>query len=156
MKQPNSIAVLPAQRSFMSWFSSARWRNMPEVVYPLSGLVIVCVLMGVTNHDFLSVDNAMTILRQVSINMIIAIGMTFVILTGGIDLSVGSVMALTGTIDIGTYLGTCQSRPCDCGGTRCRLSRRSLQRSTCLVFLYALDHRYVSDHGHRARTGSNL
>lgn len=50
------------------------------------------------NPDFFSVDNILNILRQTSVNAIIAVGMTFVILIAGIDLSVGSVLALTGAI----------------------------------------------------------
>ena len=51
--------------------------------------------------SFLSAANLENVLRQVSINAIIAVGMTCVILTGGIDLSVGSVMALSGTLAAG-------------------------------------------------------
>ena len=52
----------------------------------------------------LTADNISNIIRQVSINGILAVGMTFVILTGGIDLSVGSVMAFTGTIIAGMMI----------------------------------------------------
>lgn len=51
-----------------------------------------------TNNYFLSQDNMMIILRQISINGILAIGMTFVIITAGVDLSVGSVLALSGIV----------------------------------------------------------
>lgn len=51
-----------------------------------------------TDNYFLSKDNALIILRQVSINGILAIGMTFVIITAGVDLSVGAVLALAGII----------------------------------------------------------
>ncbi|MDO5055495.1 ABC transporter permease [Pasteurella oralis] len=51
-----------------------------------------------TDNYFLTKDNAMIILRQVSINGILAIGMTFVIITAGVDLSVGAVLALAGII----------------------------------------------------------
>ncbi len=50
---------------------------------------------------FLTMDNWLNLLRQVSINALIAFGMTFVILTGGIDLSVGSVLALSSAITAG-------------------------------------------------------
>ncbi|TNH05899.1 ABC transporter permease [Testudinibacter sp. TR-2022] len=50
------------------------------------------------DNYFLSRDNALIILRQVSINGILAIGMTFVIITAGVDLSVGAVLALAGII----------------------------------------------------------
>ncbi|AGK47071.1 branched-chain amino acid transport system / permease component family protein [Burkholderia thailandensis MSMB121] len=69
--------------------------------YPLVGLVAVCVAMMFASDSFLSAANLENVLRQVSINAIIGVGMTCVILTGGIDLSVGSVMALSGTLTAG-------------------------------------------------------
>ena len=61
------------------------------------GLVIVAliiiVFMSFTSDVFLTSQNIINILRQISINGILAVGMTFVILTGGIDLSVGSVVS---------------------------------------------------------------
>ncbi|MFD2831537.1 ABC transporter permease [Corticicoccus populi] len=62
---------------------------------PLLGLTILIIVITVMNQSFLSPDNLMNLLRQVSINALIAFGMTFVILTGGIDLSVGSILALS-------------------------------------------------------------
>jgi ribose transport system permease protein len=59
------------------------------------------LVASVMTEHFLSADNLLNIARQVSINAIIAVGMTCVILSGGIDLSVGSVMALTGTLMAG-------------------------------------------------------
>lgn len=58
-------------------------------------------IITILNPDFISVSNLMNVLRQVSINALIAFGMTFVILTGGIDLSVGSTLALTGAVTAG-------------------------------------------------------
>ncbi len=69
--------------------------------YPLVGLVAVCVAMVFASDSFLSAANLENVLRQVSINAIIGVGMTCVIVTGGIDLSVGSVMALSGTLAAG-------------------------------------------------------
>ncbi|ANW49092.1 ABC transporter permease [Burkholderia pseudomallei] len=69
--------------------------------YPLVGLVAVCVAMVFASDSFLSAANLENVLRQVSINAIIGVGMTCVILTGGIDRSVGSVMALSGTLAAG-------------------------------------------------------
>ena len=59
--------------------------------------------MSIKSDVFLTSQNIINILRQISINGILAIGMTFVILTGGIDLSVGSVVAITGVI-VGSLL----------------------------------------------------
>ncbi|MGB6129560.1 MAG: ribose ABC transporter permease, partial [Psychrilyobacter sp.] len=65
---------------------------------PLIGLIIFGVIVSILNPRFLSTANLLNILRQTSINAIIAAGMTFVILTGGIDLSVGSILAICGAV----------------------------------------------------------
>ncbi|MEF9973971.1 MAG: ABC transporter permease [Clostridia bacterium] len=61
-------------------------------------LIILVVVFSLTSQNFLTSKNLMNITRQVSVNALIAIGMTFVIITGGIDLSVGSVVAFSGII----------------------------------------------------------
>lgn len=60
--------------------------------------VILCMVLTALSEQFLTLSNARNILRQASINGIISVGMTMVILTAGIDLSVGSVLALTGVV----------------------------------------------------------
>lgn len=64
----------------------------------LVGLLLLCIIISVITPRFLTFTNITNVLTQVSVNAIIAIGMTFVILTGGIDLSVGSILAITGAI----------------------------------------------------------
>lgn len=65
----------------------------------LSVLLLMVIVLAVTTKGlFLSPDNLINVLRQISINAIIATGMTFVIITGGIDLSVGSIVALAGVV----------------------------------------------------------
>jgi ribose transport system permease protein len=61
-------------------------------------LVVFCIVIALLNPRFLTVSNILNILRQTSINSVIAAGMTFVILTGGIDLSVGSILAISGAV----------------------------------------------------------
>ena len=61
-------------------------------------LLVLILIVSVINPDFFTLDNILNILRQTSVNAIIAVGMTFVILIAGIDLSVGSILALTGAI----------------------------------------------------------
>ena len=61
-------------------------------------LVFLIAAFAFGNPAFLSVNNALTVLLQTSVIGLIAIGMTIVIITGGIDLSVGSVLALAGTV----------------------------------------------------------
>ena len=65
---------------------------------PLIGLILLFIIISVMNDSFLEFSNLRNLLRQVSINAIIAFGMTFVILTGGIDLSVGSILALSSAV----------------------------------------------------------
>jgi len=72
---------------------------------PLIGLIIFGVIVSILNPRFLSTANLLNILRQTSINAIIAAGMTFVILTGGIDLSVGSILAICGAVSASMLAG---------------------------------------------------
>jgi ribose transport system permease protein len=64
-------------------------------------LLIMCVILSFMSDRFLTPDNAWNVMRQISVNMIISVGMTLVILTGGIDLSVGSILALAGAVTAG-------------------------------------------------------
>nr|WP_279433166.1 ABC transporter permease [Sodalis ligni] len=73
-------------------------------VFPLLGFIVLFVLMVFLSDSFLTFNNLTNVARQVSINAIIAVGMTCAILTGGIDLSVGSVMALSGTVAAGLMI----------------------------------------------------
>lgn len=59
-------------------------------------LLLFCIILSFASPYFLTSQNIMNVLRQVSVNGLISIGMTFVILTGGIDLSVGSTLAFAG------------------------------------------------------------
>ncbi len=67
----------------------------------LLALIFLVILISIFSSDFRSVSNFLSLLRQSAINGLIAFGMTFVILTGGIDLSVGSVLSLTAVISAG-------------------------------------------------------
>ena len=62
---------------------------------PLIGLILLCVVLSFATDSFLSVRNFLNILDQITVLGIMAVGMTFVILIAGIDLSVGSVLALS-------------------------------------------------------------
>jgi len=72
---------------------------------PLLGLIILCIVLTFLSDRFLTVDNLLNVTRQVSINAVISVGMTLVILTGGIDLSVGSILAFSGSITAGLLSG---------------------------------------------------
>lgn len=67
----------------------------------LIALVILVVGMSLVSPQFRTFTNLLTLLRQASVNGLIAFGMTLVILTGGIDLSVGSTLGLTGALFAG-------------------------------------------------------
>src|SRR5262245_3210842 len=67
----------------------------------LLALGILVIVLSIVSDRFLTVDNGLNVLRQISINLCLSIGMTMVILSGGIDLSVGSVLALSGTVAAG-------------------------------------------------------
>ena len=65
---------------------------------PLIGLILLCVFLSVATETFLSLRNFLNVLDQVTVLGVMAVGMTLVILIGGIDLSVGSVLALSGMV----------------------------------------------------------
>jgi ribose transport system permease protein len=64
----------------------------------LAGLLGLCLVLWVSTPFFLTVSNLLNIAEQAAIIAIVAVGMTFVIITGGIDLSVGSVLAFAGVV----------------------------------------------------------
>ncbi len=63
--------------------------------------LLLCIVLAILKPTFSTTDNILNVLRQISINGVLAIGMTFVIISGGIDLSVGSIVALTGIVTAG-------------------------------------------------------
>jgi ribose transport system permease protein len=72
------------------------------------GLLVLCAVLWALTPHFLTVSNLLNIAQQTSINAIVAAGMTFVIVSGGIDLSVGSIVALAG-VALGVLLQGGQS-----------------------------------------------
>lgn len=62
---------------------------------PLLGLLILCAALSLASPHFLTVDNLLNVLRQSAINAILALGQLVVIITAGIDLSIGSIVGLT-------------------------------------------------------------
>lgn len=67
----------------------------------LLALLLLIVILSIFAEGFFTKDNFWLVLRQVSVNMCLSVGMTLVILTGGIDLSVGSILALSGAVMAG-------------------------------------------------------
>jgi ribose transport system permease protein len=76
----------------------------------VGGLVVLCAVLWALTPHFFTVSNLLNIAQQTSINAIVAVGMTFVILSGGIDLSVGSILAVAGVV-VGTLLHEGQPLP---------------------------------------------
>lgn len=72
----------------------------------LIGLFLLCVIIAIATPRFLTLSNITNVLTQIAVNAIIAVGMSFVILTGGIDLSVGSTVALSGSVAASVVLST--------------------------------------------------
>ena len=70
----------------------------------LIGLLIICIVISIKSPQFLTQKNIMNVLRQISSNMFLACGMTMILIAGGIDLSVGSTIAIIGVI-AGTIIG---------------------------------------------------
>ncbi|MGX7393547.1 ABC transporter permease [Carnobacterium mobile] len=71
---------------------------------PLLALAVLFIFVTILNPGFVAPTNLLNLLRQVSTNALIAFGMTFVILTGGIDLSVGSTLALSSALMAGSIV----------------------------------------------------
>lgn len=90
----DSASVGTADASAVSAFSRIR-NAMTGTTGPLIGLLLLCLFLSIATDSFLSIRNFLNILDQITVLGIMAIGMTFVIMIGGIDLSVGSVMALS-------------------------------------------------------------
>lgn len=72
-----------------------------SVLRPLAALLLMIICMTFLSDNFATSDNLFNVLRQVSVNLCISVGMTMVILTGGIDLSVGSILAFSGAVGAG-------------------------------------------------------
>ncbi len=77
--------------------STSSWLQVAGIL-PI--LVLICILFSVLTPNFPTVGNFVNILRQASINIVLATGLTFVILTGGIDLSVGSILGVSAVIGV--------------------------------------------------------
>lgn len=76
----------------------SRLRDLLAGAGPLAGLVLLVVVLALLSPNFLTVGNVVNIFQQISVLAILALGATAVIVTGGIDLSVGSVLALAGIV----------------------------------------------------------
>ncbi len=67
----------------------------------LIALALLCIALSIMSDKFFTPDNGLNVLRQIAVNICIATGMTLIVLTAGIDLSVGSILALCGALTAG-------------------------------------------------------
>ena len=77
--------------------SAIAWRPPASLALPIA-LIAVCIVFTAIKPVFLTPDNLISIVHQIAIIGIMAIGMTFVVMTGGIDLSVGPVLAIAASL----------------------------------------------------------
>lgn len=91
-KPPFGIDLKPLSDSYRS-----RVRGLGKVGIFVA-FILICLVLALTTPRFLTVPNLLIIVTQVSINALLAFGVTFVIITGGIDLSLGSIVAVTGVV----------------------------------------------------------
>jgi ribose transport system permease protein len=78
-----------------------RWKFDRQLLARFQSLIALAVMvlaMSFLSDRFLTAENAWNILRQISVNLCVSIGMTLIILSGGIDLSVGAILALAGAV----------------------------------------------------------
>ncbi|RON19331.1 ABC transporter permease subunit [Pseudomonas frederiksbergensis] len=85
-------------RSIAEASTQDKMRQLMRVAGMLPVLLLLCVGFGLMSESFFSVQNFSIISQQASINVVLASGLTFVILTGGIDLSVGSILAVSAVV----------------------------------------------------------
>jgi ribose transport system permease protein len=85
----------------MQAISLIQGRNRLAKFQSLIALFILCLVISLLSDKFLTISNGWNVMRQISVNICISTGMTLVVLTAGIDLSVGSVLALCGAITAG-------------------------------------------------------
>lgn len=78
----------------MTIFKKIDWKKYTSII----GLILLCIISIILNDSFLTPRNLINIVRQLAVPGLLAIGMTYVIISGGIDLSVGSICALVSVL----------------------------------------------------------
>lgn len=95
-----SAFTTPGVRSIAGATPQDKMRQLMRLAGMLPVLLLLCVGFGLMSESFFSVQNFSIISQQASINVVLASGLTFVILTGGIDLSVGSILAVSAVVSL--------------------------------------------------------
>lgn len=79
-----------------------RYKHLPKSIKQflstLSGLVVLLIIFGLSNKNFLTTNNILNVIVQTTPILLIAIGQTYVLISGGIDLSIGSNIAIAGVV----------------------------------------------------------
>src|SRR5580692_9686703 len=78
-------------------------KEILKKMQPLIALLVMVIALSLLSDKFLTISNQRNILLQISVNLCLSIGMTLVILTGGIDLSVGAILAFGGAFAAGLF-----------------------------------------------------
>ena len=81
--------------------NATNWLNQVKRFQSVLALMLMVIALTLATDTFLTVDNGLNVLRQICVNLCLSIGMTMIILSGGIDLSVGSVLAFSGAVAAG-------------------------------------------------------
>jgi len=96
--QNQAAAVLSVGEEFSIKVQDEKRRNAVIRIAPLIVIGVLIIIFGAIEREFISSSNFFVILKQLSIPLILSLGLTFVILMGSIDLSVEGVMGLTGSL----------------------------------------------------------
>lgn len=83
-----------------------KWISRINIYRSVFILLIICIFAAILSPSFLSITNLFNVFKQITVAAIVGCGMTFVILTGGIDLSVGSILGLAGVLAAGILAST--------------------------------------------------
>ena len=73
-------------------------KQMPAFIGPLAAIIILMIILSIVSQQFLTIGNLMNVLRQTSINAMVSLGMLMVLITAGIDISVGPMVALSSCV----------------------------------------------------------
>jgi ribose transport system permease protein len=95
---PANVTGTPANDTVRSTQRRLAWRSTLQAIGMLPVLIILGIAFELMSGRFMSFQNLSIVAQQASINIVLAAGMTFVILTGGIDLSVGSILAASAMV----------------------------------------------------------
>jgi ribose transport system permease protein len=105
MKTMGGEARMPDEAAAKAAARKQNLHTIIQVVGMLPVLILICIGFEFATGKFLTGRNISIVMQQASINIVLATGLTFVILTGGIDLAVGSVLAVSAVTAVSMSLG---------------------------------------------------